>query len=275
MKNKIRYAKLMYVLLIAVILGMAPSYSVSAGAGDYWRIVDYADLLSDSEEEELSDRLDEISGRQQLDVVIVTLESLEGASAQAYADDFYDYNEYGFGDGYDGILFLISMEEREWYISTRGYGITVFTDAGIDKMSEEFLPYISDGDYAKGFALFADLCDNYITQANTGTPYDVDSLPKAEFSVPGTLAISLGIGFVVSLIVTGIMRMGLKSVRSQTRADSYVTGEGLSLTRERDLFLYRHVARREKPKESRSSSGGSSTHTSSSGARHGGRGGKF
>ena len=56
------------------------------------RLVDRADLLSELEEEELEARLDEISERQQADVVVVTVNSLDGKSAQDYADDFYDYN---------------------------------------------------------------------------------------------------------------------------------------------------------------------------------------
>ena len=46
---------------------------------------------------ELSNRdteLDEISEKQQCDVVVVTENSLDGKSAQDYADDFFDYNGY-------------------------------------------------------------------------------------------------------------------------------------------------------------------------------------
>ena len=48
------------------------------------RLVDRADLLSELEEEELEARLDEISERQQADVVVVTVNSLDGKSAQDY-----------------------------------------------------------------------------------------------------------------------------------------------------------------------------------------------
>lgn len=52
------------------------------------------------------------------------------------ADDFYDYNGYGYGEEGDGIIFLISMEERKWQISTCGFGITAFTDAGQEYMAD-------------------------------------------------------------------------------------------------------------------------------------------
>ena len=144
-------------------------------------------------------------------------------------------------------------------------------------MSEEFLPYLSDGEYAEAFNIFAVQCDNYITQARTGNPYDADNIPMEPFSPVYTLIIAIVTGFVVSLIVTGIMRLGLHSVYSQPAADSYIKRDSLRLTKEYELFLYKNVIRTEKPKESNSSSssGGSSTHTSSSGNTHGGRGGKF
>ena len=77
------------------------------------RLVDGADLLDDSEEAGLQEKLDEISERQQFDVAVVTTDTLEGKTPQAYADDFYDYNGYGMGADKDGILLLISMEDRE------------------------------------------------------------------------------------------------------------------------------------------------------------------
>lgn len=240
------------------------------------RLEDRADLLSDSEEADLLGKLDEISERQQVDVVVVTVDSLEGKSAMAYADDFYDYNGYGFGEDRDGILLLICMEARDWQISTSGYGITAFTDAGQEYMSEQFLEYVSDGDYAQAFTIFADLCDDFITQAATGEPYDVDHLPEEPFSVAGGLVTAFGAAFLVSLIATGIMKGQLKTVRRQREADNYIRQGSMQLTKRSDLFLYSHVDRtRKEEKEDSDKKGGSTTHTSSSGRTHGGSGGKF
>lgn len=282
MKNKKKIVTRLLTLFMAITFVVLVTPSVAAeAAGNMARIVDQAGLLSDSEEAELSDKLDEISERQQVDVVVVTVNSLEGASVIDYADDFYDYNGYGFGAEHDGILFLISMEERDWYISTSGFGITAVTDAGNQYMSEKFLPDLSGGEYAEAFRIFAEQCDDYITQARTGTPYDVDNIPTEPFSHVGALIIAVVAGFVIALIVTGIMRLSLHSVHKQTTADSYMKKNSLRLTREHELFLYKNITRTEKPKEnpsSRSSAsrpGGSTTHISSSGRTHGGGGGKF
>lgn len=277
-KNRIAAAFLTLVFSISAIVFWTPAVTAKA-ADDMIRIADWAELLSESEEAELSDRLDEISERQKFDIVIVTLDSLEGADIVAYADDFFDYNGYGFGEGKDGILFLISMEERDWCISTSGYGITAFTDAGQEYLSEKFLPYLSDGAYADAFQTFAEWCDDYITQARAGTPYDVDNIPVEPFSPLGALIIAVVVGFVVSFIVTGIMRLSLHSVFSEPAADSYMKKDSLRITKNYDLFLYKNVTRTEKPKETSTStsgsSGGSTTHVSSSGNTHGGSKGKF
>lgn len=267
-----------FTIFFVLLLCIMPAVSAFA-AGDMPRLVDEADLIPDGDEAELLGKLDEISERQQVDVVVLTVNSLEGMSPEEYADDFYDYNGYGFGDGRDGILFLISMGEREMCMSTTGYGITAFTDAGQDYIYDQIMTYIKDGDYTTAFTIFATQCDGFITQARTGEAYDVDNLPQEPFSVFGALIIAVGIGFIVSLIATGIMRLQLHSVYSQSAADSYMIKDSLKVTRSNDLFLYRQVERREKPKEEEqektSSQGGSTTHVSSSGTTHGGSSRKF
>ena len=73
------------------------------------------------------------------------------------------------------------------------------------------------------------------------------------------------IGLVIALIVTGIMRSKLKSVRHKVAASDYVRPGSMHVTVRRDFYLYRTVSRRPKPK----SSGGSS------GSRRSGGGGSF
>lgn len=91
------------------------------------RLADQEELLTTEEQEELLARLDEISERQQCDVVIVTVASIEGKTATEYADDYFDYQGYGYGEKSDGILLLVGMKERVWAISTHGsLGISGF-----------------------------------------------------------------------------------------------------------------------------------------------------
>lgn len=258
-----------------------PAEIAGITVGEMSRLVDDANLLTEDEETQLLGTLDEISKRQEVDVAVITANSLDGRTAMEAADDLFDYCGYGFGTGRDGLLFLISMGEREWHISTHGYAVTAFTDAGLEFISEQFIDDLKDGNYAAVFQTYAEWCDNFITQAKTGAPYDVDNLPKLPFSVLGVGIFSLGVGFLAALFVTGIMKGRLKSVHSQRKSDAYIKKDSFKLDKRDDLFLYKDVRRRLKPKDdppktvSSRPSGGSTTHRSSSGATHGGAGGKF
>ena len=256
--------KLITMLLVLLI---TLSFAVPAFAEAMPRLVDQADLLTDAQEASLLSKLDSISNRQGMDVVVVTADTLDGKSPMAYADDFYDYNGYA----EDGILLLVSMEDSDWWISTAGYGITAFTDAGIEYLGDRFVPSLSDGDYAGAFETYANHCDEFITQAKTGDPYDTHNLPKEPFNFLMNLAVSFVIGLVIAAIATAVMKGKLKSVRTQAGASSYVKTGSMNVKHRQDLFLYRDVNRTAKPKDS----SGSSTHTSASGRSHGGGGGKF
>lgn len=258
---KKRFFTAIFALMLCLSLAIPALAAVSLP-----RLVDDANLLTVSQVRTLLNKLDEISTRQKMDVVVVTVDTLNGKSPRAYADDFYDYNGYTF----DGVLLLVSMEDRDWWISTSGYGITAFTDAGIDYIGEQFVSELSDENYAKAFDIFAEKCDEFITQARSGDPYDRHNLPKDPFNVVIWLIVSLVIGLIVALIATGIMRGKLKSVRSKYEAADYVRSGSMKVTQAREFFLYRQVTRTPRPKD-----GGSSTHRSSSGRSHGGGGGKF
>ena len=251
---------------LTVILCLVAALALPACASpDY--LVDDAQLLSRAEAAEVEAKLAEISARQGVDVVIVTVDSLGGKSPMAYADDFYDYNGYSA----DGVLLLVSMEDNDWWISTKGYGITAFTDAGIEYLGDQFVPSLSDEDYTGAFNTFADSCDEFITQAKSGSPYDTHNLPKEPFNFLKNLIICFVIGLVIAAIATAIMKGKLKTVHAKAGAADYMKRGSLNVTQRQDLFLYRDVKRTAKPK----SSSGSSTHTSSSGSSHGGGGGKF
>ncbi len=177
----------------------ASGATVPAASGDSWSladvpaniartdsgkptVIDRANLLTDSEAESLSKRLKEIGSAYKCDVVVATVPSLGLKTAEEYADDFFDYNGYGYGatpdangttvDG-DGILLLLSTEARDFAVSTSGYGITAFTDYGIQEYLEpKFLPYLGYNDYAGGFNAYADGCTELLKMAREEFPYD-------------------------------------------------------------------------------------------------------
>ena len=261
--------------IFLVSLSVLPAFAESEGASTYGRLVDNAKLLSEDEYSQLKEHIDTVSEKYTFDVVIVTEKSIGDKTPTEYADDFFDYNGYGEGDNHDGILFLLDMENRKWAISTTGAGIPYFTDYGQEKIMDDVKPYLSDGEYYDAFDTFVTMCDDYINTAITDEPYDVDNQPKTIIPIYYIIFGGVGIGALVGFIVVLIMKSKLKSVRMQPLASSYVKSGSFKLTEHSDLYLYRNISKTAKPKDNDSSSGGSSTHTSSSGTSHGGSSGSF
>lgn len=261
-------------LILCVLFCVPAAASEETGRGfadEYPRLMDKADLLTDEEENELQKTLDEVSERQKLEVAIVTMDSLEGNDIVSFSDDLYEHCKYGYGADKDGVMLLISVEDGDWYINTCGYGITAFTDAGIEYIGKQMKEDLADRNFKETFHVFAQNCDKFITQARTDKPFDKSNLPREPLSAIWILVSLIG-GIIIAVVVVGQMKAALKTVRFQPMAKDYIRDGSLNVTENRDLFLYQTLNRTEKPKNNDT---GSSTHTSSSGTTHGGGGGKF
>ena len=249
--------KRVFTLIFALFLCLTLTVSVSAAQMP--RLVDAADLLPDYQEAELLQRLDDLSRELQADIVIVTLESCGGYSADDVINAFYDEYGYGYGSNRDGVMLLLSMAERDWRILCNGFAATAITPGERDDMGDHIVDELSAGEYMEAFSEFASLCRYEIEGERNGFPFN--------FGL--SLAVSLVIGFVVAFIATAVMRSKLKSVRSQTGAREYTKPGSMQLTRSSDLFLYRTLDRRRKPQQTSTGSRGGG-----GGGRHVG-GGKF
>ena len=100
------------------------------------KVIDDAELLTNEEETKLYKQVQKYIEKYNMDMVIVTINHNNKASSMEYADDFYDYNNYGIGDDKSGVLFLIDMQKRKMWISTTGSAIEIYNDVRIDKILE-------------------------------------------------------------------------------------------------------------------------------------------
>lgn len=223
-------------------------------------VVDNADLLTDEEEKALVEKCDAFTAEFLAEIAIVTVTDLDGKSAEAYADDFYDYNGYGYGENDDGLLviYLPGAEgERKIHITTRGIANEQISDDEIDLMLDAVIPYLINEEYAEAFSVFIDEADGAIAP-----------MPAVVW-----LLICLAGGVVVGILVTNMMAAGNYSVRKNKDAANYVRQGTLMITSSNDMFVTSRVTSTPKPQKSSSSSG--SSHTSSSGRSHGGGGRSF
>ena len=175
---------------------------ISPVRGD--RLVDQADLLTPEAEQALQAKLDRISEELQFDVVIVTCEHIGSRTPMEFADDYYDYNGFGYGENFDGTALLVSMAERDWWISTCGYGQTALSDDYfldfID--SSDFVNHLSNGDYDKSFNFFADMVERFVTEAKTNQPYSDSHRCHLWGSMCEGMIWSAVVGLIIAAVVT-------------------------------------------------------------------------
>lgn len=271
MKKKISILIFVVALCFAM---MIPTFAENGFVHESGRVIDNAELLTNDEFGTLSKKLDEISIRQNMDVIVFTTDTLNGYAVGEYADNVYIQNSFGYSDTKDGVLLLICPQSGDWYISTSGYGITAFTDAGIQYIGKQITPHLSDGNYLTAFETFAQYCDDFVTQSRSDKPYDNGNLPKEPLSLVW-IPISIGVGVLIAFLIVSKMKSELKSVSKKREANNYVKNGSMHISDSREIFLYNKVDKTPRPKDNNSSSSGSSTHTSSSGTTHGGGGGKF
>lgn len=84
-------------------------------------------------------------------IVVVTIDSLEGQSIEDYAYDLF--NDWGIGSKKEdnGMLILLSVGDREIRIETGGGMEGIFNDAKVGRMIDSYaIPYFAENDFDTG-----------------------------------------------------------------------------------------------------------------------------
>nr|WP_172373173.1 TPM domain-containing protein [Sporosarcina jiandibaonis] len=174
------------------------TYSSTAYAADIPKPVghiyvqDFANLLNAEQKEELVNygmQLDDATGAQ---LVVMTVNSLEGETIEEYSVKVF--REYGIGQKgkNNGVLFLVAPNEGELWITT-GYGLEgALPDGKIGRIRDQYaFPYMREGKFDLGImntykALFNEIAkeynwdgefapvqasENYENESDTGIPF--------------------------------------------------------------------------------------------------------
>lgn len=255
MKKKI----LSFTLLLAVVLSFAlPTFA--AYDFDEIRIIDNADFLTEADYVSVYTKLCDASRKYGVELFIYTEKvgyEVSVDDVERFADKYYKELFGGVTGKESVILYVVddTMESDCAYIYTSGSKCrAAISDSAVQHIIENAL---RDGGKSDRFVLYADECvrlfDLYQT---TGKEY------KEPFGWFGAIVISLGIGFVIALVVVLVMKGKLKTVRFRNDATDYTVPDSMNVTDERELYLYSTVVATPKPKnnDSDSSSGSSSSH---------------
>ena len=288
--------RLIAFLMVFFLFAALPLTAMAEGSP---RLIDDAGVLDADEISMLTSILDEDSEEVQVDLVVYFTNRTDGSSVQEAADLWYENQGYGYGETHDGILLYVTFQDNSWYISSEGYGRTAMNgNRGLDQIEDDVVPELRSNDYYTAVIQFASTADALVKQARYRDEHpdepslsdsywdgssDWDDTPSEPAPLGTRIArngvISVILGLIIGLVSTLIMKSKLKSVHTADNAAGYVVRNSLHLTRENDIFLYRTVNRRPRPKQNSGSGGHShsdfSTHTSFSGRTHSGGGGHF
>ena len=142
----------------------------------------------------------------------------------------------------------------------------------VQKESEEVTSYIYNihgTDIAgQGIAFFTSH-QNVVVYCDRARIYEAQKTDSVWGHTPGNLWNFVHIPYGTQSIKISLEKSKMNNVKMKQEASDYVRHDKVMITDSRDIFLYRTINRRLRPKEN------SSTHRSSSGRVHGGRGGKF
>ena len=120
-------------------------------------ILDWADVLTDTEEDELLEHMAAITDYG--NAVFYTLD--ENPEEDAEQACVYKYTEL-YGES-DGVCFTIDFESREFYISSFGEFSFMIEDGAVDRIADNCAGYATDGEY---YTCAAYVFDEYLASLN-------------------------------------------------------------------------------------------------------------
>lgn len=256
--------KLLLAIIAALLLMPCAAYAASGA-----QVIDDAGIITPDMEQAISAVIDETEltaeekGRP-VDIVVLTTydvptdNSYSMTGIRDYADDYYDYNGYGAGSDYSGMLFLVDMNNRAMWISTCGSMISTISQSRIDAILDAAYNDMHYGDYGDAILHAMQMTDGYLFNRITA----VD------------LLIAAGAAIAVVLVIVKSVSAAY-SLKGSTYSYSLNKNASCKLTRDEEHFLRQHVTRTARSTGGGSSGGGGGVHRSSSGRSHGGGGRRF
>lgn len=208
--------KLMFFVgLLVLFLIPINSYAIVSPTNEFY-INDYANILSSETEEYILQRslaLNEVDGTQ---IVVVTVQNLEGMSLEKYAYDLF--NSFGIGDRQknNGLLLLLALEERKFRVEV-GDGLGgILPDGKTGRFQDEYIiPYLKENKWDEGIRNGYDAFYSEIVEQNN---LDVDyTKPIGSYSSNSADGSSVNIIFSLwlGILVGGIVRTFGKNTRKK------------------------------------------------------------
>ena len=263
MKKRTRCLLLTFMFCLVLCVSAAAAEQTGAQLS---YVTDAAGLLSENEDTRLEKMAETVSRKYGVGVYIVTVEDYRDFHSEGvYKATYTIYHEYTMGEGpnRDGIMLLLSMDDRDWAMFCYGSRCEyTFNNYGQKQLEKVFLDNFGDNDWYGGFEDYVKECSVYLEKAAAGKPV------RASLFVP--ILIVIGLSLLAAAAIVAVIWQKMDNVSEKATANAYVSA-GLRLTEQTDRFTHKTTSSR-KIERSSSSSGSS---CSESGGGGSGRSGKF
>lgn len=256
--------KVLSIAVVAFIL--AALFIPVVSAASTRPLFDDAQLLDDNEVVEVQTALRNVTDKYGVEVSVVTLNDYTEVFGAGTIDDaaetFCKSGEY---ISKDCVVLMISMAGRDWCIASNQKGHDAFTAYGREYIGNAINEELHDGDYDDAFIHYSKLCDEFLAEAQKGTPYDNNHKLMTTTDYLIRFGIPLGAGIIIGIIAVLSVKSKYKPVRLKAEANDYLIQGSLQVHQQYDHFIYTHVTRTRRAKESSSSSHDSGSFGSTSG----------
>lgn len=227
------------------------------------KVYDFAEIIDEDDEEKLRKLALEFYDKTGFDLVIVTdsFYNYDDEDNYAYAQDFYDYNDFGIDDEYySGVLIL-----RNAYPSYPFYSIRLFGEAQLyfagertEDMLDRTASYIANKNYTTAFTkVIEDLNDYYedgISSEFKGYKIDENGKLIAPYRFPLLIALLVP-GLFTFFYISHYVNKN-KMVFKARLANDYLDNDSVTYRVRDNRFL--HTTTRVIPKSTGHSGGGGS-----------------
>lgn len=223
-------------------------------------VADDANLLSDEEEDELQGQCEAFAKSQKAEIVLVTTSDTQGKTSEEYADDYFDYNGYGYDKEMgDGLLLLIDMDNRQIWLSSSGSMLEYFNSyESCQEITDKMVKSVQNEAYAEAFSTGIKEVKSAVWMEGTFVPL----LCMVVFSL------------VMATFLTWILYRSFKGTDQGVMSAEYYKANETRMVGHYDHFTH-HTVTHHRVERNNSGGGGGGVHTSSSGNTHGGGGSHF
>jgi len=233
-------------------------------------VIDAAGVLTAAQAGELEKKASQMTEKYRCEVRIVILNNIGELLPIHASNALYVENEFGYGSDRSVVLFLLSIEDRQFDLAVWGFGDIAFTERGKDViLDKHILPLLKNDNFYEAFTAYLDKTEEYLALAAAGTPFD-----SGTNNVTNLIA-RIGIIILLPLLIAAHIclywKKKMKTAVTARRADNYISAGGLTITGRQDDFLYRTT--RQVKIETGSRRGGSlrSSRSGSGGSHRSGR----